>query len=50
MREIPGAALRELLLRAGEAAAAAVRAENTTPRGGTPYRVIQYAVNPLKPS
>ena len=23
---------------------------NTTPRGGTPYRVIQYAVNPLKPS
>lgn len=22
---------------------------NTTPRGGTPYRVIQYAVNPLKP-
>ena len=23
---------------------------NTMPRGGTPYRVIQYAVNPLKPS
>lgn len=22
---------------------------NTMPRGGTPYRVIQYAVNPLKP-
>lgn len=22
---------------------------NTTPRGGTPYRVIQYAVNPFKP-
>lgn len=22
---------------------------NTRPRGGTPYRVIQYAVNPLKP-
>ena len=22
---------------------------NTTPRGGTPYRVIQFAVNPLKP-
>lgn len=22
---------------------------NTTPRGGTPYRVIQYAVNPIKP-
>ncbi|ORB30933.1 hypothetical protein BST38_08980 [Mycolicibacterium parafortuitum] len=22
---------------------------NTTPRGGTPYRVIQYAVNPYKP-
>ena len=23
---------------------------NTTPRGGTPYRVLQYAVNPLKPA
>ena len=22
---------------------------NTTPRGGTPYRVIQFAVNPIKP-
>ncbi|PRC57844.1 hypothetical protein C6A85_24590, partial [Mycobacterium sp. ITM-2017-0098] len=22
---------------------------NTAPRGGTPYRVIQYAVNPVKP-
>lgn len=22
---------------------------NTTPRGGSPYRVIQYAVNPIKP-
>jgi hypothetical protein len=22
---------------------------NTTPRGGTPYRVIQFAVNPFKP-
>ena len=22
---------------------------NTSPRGGTPYRVIQYAVNPIKP-
>ncbi|MGU3497697.1 DUF4185 domain-containing protein [Mycobacterium sp. C31M] len=23
---------------------------NTTPRGGTPYRVLQYAVNPVKPA
>jgi hypothetical protein len=22
---------------------------NTQPRGGAPYRVIQFAVNPLKP-